>query len=339
MAKPQRVLFTRTDTTPEKALLVRVAVVIVLLVMVVIVLWWDRDGLKDGSDGHISFSDVVYFAAVTMTTVGYGDIVPVTDRARLIDAFYVTPIRIFVWFIFLGTAYQFVFLKYLEGYRMAKLERRLTDHMIICGYGHTGRVAAHELMSKGTPPDHIVVIDSGSQPVQDCAEAGFVALRGDAAKEELLLRVGLDKAQAVLISPGRDDTAVLIVLTVRQLNRSVRIIASAKEEENVKLLKQAGADVIVSPSTVGGYMMADAVDRPRTVEYVNDLMTEGGRVDLIERLAAPEEVGHSSPILKDGLIARVYRGMETIGFWELDRKPLQTGDLLLIIVRADNGGG
>jgi voltage-gated potassium channel len=259
MAKPHRVLFTRTDTTPEQALLIRVSIVIVLLVMVVSVLWLDRGGLKDAADGQISFVDVVYFAVVTMTTVGYGDIVPVTDRARLIDAFYITPIRIFVWFIFLGSAYQFVFQKFLEDYRMAKLEQRLTGHMIICGYGHTGRVAAHELIGKGTPPDQIVAIDTGSEPVEAAAAAGLPALKGDAAKEELLQKVGLDKAQAVLVSPGRDDTAVLIVLTVRQLNRSVRIIASANEEENVKLLKQAGADVIVSPSTVGGYMMAKGV--------------------------------------------------------------------------------
>jgi voltage-gated potassium channel len=338
MVKPQRILFTRSDTLPGKALLIRIGIVIFLLSLVVMVLWFDREGLRDQADGHITFWDVVYFAMVTITTVGYGDIVPVTERARLLDAFYITPIRIFIWFIFLGTAYQFVFQKFLEEYRMAKLERRLDRHMIICGYGHTGRVAAQELVKQGKSPEQMVVIDISSQPVQEAADAGFVALKGDAAKESLLQKAGLDKASAVLISPGRDDTNVLIVLTVRQLNRSVKIISSVKEEENLKLLKQAGADVIVSPSTVGGYMMADAVDRHHTVEYVYDLMTAGGRISLTERMVLPEEVGHAGSRLKDGIIVRVYRGQDTIGFWELDQKPLQAGDLLLLIIRAEPAG-
>lgn len=333
MKRIQRILFTRADATPEKTLLTRIAIVLILLALVVLVLWFDREGLNDQSDGHTSFWDVVYFAMVTITTVGYGDIVPVTARARLIDAFYVTPIRIFIWFIFLGTAYQFVFQKFMEGYRMARLERHLNDHIIICGYGHIGRMAAQELVNKGKPPEDIVVVDTTHQSVEEAVESGFTAFRGDASKEEILKRIGLDKAHVVISSPGRDDTNVLIVLTVRQLCPTVRIISSVKEEENVKLLKQAGADVIVSPSTVGGFMMADAVDRPRTVEYLYDLMTAGGSVSLIEREVRPEEQGQSKLLLRDGIIVRVYRGQKVIGFWELEKAPLQASDILLLIER------
>ena len=83
--------------------------------------WFDRDGLKDQIDGHISFSDILYFGMITVTTVGYGDIVPVSDRARLIDAVIVTPARLFIWLLFVGTAYELLLQKWIEDLRMKRL--------------------------------------------------------------------------------------------------------------------------------------------------------------------------------------------------------------------------
>lgn len=133
-----RILFTPADLTPGRTLLFRLALVLALLGLVILILWLDRAGLRDQFDGDLSFNDIVYFTMVTVTTVGYGDIVPVTPRARLIDALVVTPIRVVVWFLFLGTAYQLVIRRYMEAYRMAKLHARLDKHVVVCGFGHTG---------------------------------------------------------------------------------------------------------------------------------------------------------------------------------------------------------
>lgn len=86
----------------------RVALVAALMGVVLLVHWFDRNSLRDTLDGHVDFIDILYFTTVTITTVGYGDIVPVTPQARLFEALIVTPIRLFVWLIFLGTAYHFV---------------------------------------------------------------------------------------------------------------------------------------------------------------------------------------------------------------------------------------
>lgn len=331
----QRILFTKSDATPERTLIQRILIVFLLVFLVIGALWWDRDGLKDNLDNNMSFVDILYFTAVTITTVGYGDIVPVTERARLIDTLFITPIRLFIWFIFLGTAYQFVVSKMLEGYRMAKLQRRLSNHIIICGYGHTGRSAALELAAKGCPSDNIIAIEGYEPAVQAAVEDGFMVLRGDSTRESMLQKAGIERAQAVIVTPGRDDTAILAVLTVRQLNPRVKIIAAVKEAENLKIVKQGGADVIVSPSQVGGFLIADAIDRRFTVDYLYDLMTAGGEVTLIERPVAPNEIGNASRTVEDGVVAGIYRDSRKIDFWSCEATPRRDGDILLVIGRTE----
>ena len=95
----------------------RLGLALFLILIVVMVHWFDRDGLVDSVDGHVSFLDVVYFTMISITTTGFGDITPVTERARLIESVIVTPIRIAVFFIFVGTAYTFLFKRSWEKWR------------------------------------------------------------------------------------------------------------------------------------------------------------------------------------------------------------------------------
>jgi len=326
-----RMLFTRSEASPERTFVIRLGIVILLIAVVMILFWFDRAGLKDAADGEVTFADVVYFTMVTITTVGYGDIVPVSEQARFLDALFVTPIRIFIWFIFLGTAYEFVVQKIIEDYRMARLQRRLEGHIIICGYGHSGRVAAQEMIAKGQSPEKIIIVDVSEGALREAADRGFIGLRGNATHETIIRKTNVEKAKAVIVSPGRDDTNVLIVLTVRNLNPDIKIISSAKEAENIKLIKQSGADVIVSPAKLGGYLLADAVIRPHTVSYLVDLMTARGRISLTERLARPEEIGLSMDEIKPDLVVRLHRDGKPIGFWEKENNTIQDGDVLVII--------
>lgn len=324
-------LFTKREASPERKLVIRLAIVLLLISLVLALFWFDRDGLKDAVDGEVSFADVIYFTMVTVTTVGYGDIVPISDRVRVLDALLVTPIRVFIWLIFLGTAYEFVVQKIIEDYRMTKLQRRLQDHIIICGYGHSGRVAASEISAMGHPADKVVVVDVSETALRDAADNGFIGLRGDASRESIIQKTNVEKAKAVIVSPGRDDANVLIVLTVRNLSANVKIISSAKEEENIKLIRQSGADVIVSPAKLGGYLLADAVIQPHTVSYMVDLMTAGGTINMTERLAKPEEIGKFMHDIKPQLVVRILRDGKQIGFWEQPENKIRKGDLLVII--------
>ncbi len=118
--KPHQRIFIEASGSPERILLNRCLILLVLVAMILAIFWYDRDGLRDQIDGEISFHDVAYFTAVTISTVGYGDIVPVSDRARMKDTLLVTPLRLIIWLIFLGTAYELVLQRWLEARRMKK---------------------------------------------------------------------------------------------------------------------------------------------------------------------------------------------------------------------------
>jgi voltage-gated potassium channel len=327
-----RILFTPADLLPGRTLAFRIALMLALVAAVFGVLWLDRDGLKDTLDGEMSFTDVLYFAMVTITTVGYGDIVPVTPRARLIDAVFVTPIRIIILLLFLGTAYQLVVRQYMEAYRMAKVQAALNAHIIVCGLGYTGWSAAKELLAKGTAPGNIVAIDCDEDRVRVAVELGLTAFRGDATQEAMLKDAVIQRARALIISAGRDDTNALILLTARHLHPTLEIIVSAQEEENVKLFRQGGASATISPSTFGGYILADAIGHPYFVDYVQDLLTAGGRVNLIERKVEPHEVGLKAAALKPDVLLRVYRQGTVVGYWDFQEGGiLEAGDTLVLL--------
>ena len=302
------ILVRRAATPPEVTLLLRAGLVLLLVAAVFLVFMLDRAGLRDNIDGHISATDVFYFTMITITTVGYGDIVPVSDQARLIDAFFVTPVRIFVWLIFLGTAYQLVLQRLIEEWRMLRLQRELKDHVILCGFGHSGSIAAHELLLRGWTADRLLIIDPDREEVAKAADRGFVGIHGDASKEEILRIAGVQRAHSLIVSVGRDDTTVLVVLTARSLSSEVRIIASVREPENIKLVRAGGADEIVSPPRFGGFLMADAVDTHGTVDFVSELLSYRGDYQLVKREPRPEEIGKTAREVEGTVIIEIQRG-------------------------------
>jgi voltage-gated potassium channel len=295
---------------------------------VILVFWFDRDGLRDHHDGEISFSDVIYFSMVTITTVGYGDIVPVSRGARVLDALLVTPIRLFIWLIFLGTAYQLVLQRLFEDIRMRMVRAKLQDHIIICGYGHSGTCAAEELVARGMDRKQMLIIDAVQAQVERAAEHGFIGLLGDVTSEEVLRRAMLESARAMFVCTDRDDTNVLVVLTARHLSSTIRIISRVEEPENEKLLRQSGANATVLPSRVGGILMADSLESSALVKYVMDLISAGGRIVLEERDANAEDIGRIARDIPH--VVRVLRAGQVLNV-DSAETTLQAGDKLITV--------
>jgi voltage-gated potassium channel len=326
------------EESPERALLRRVALAVALIVAVTVLQWLDRDGLRDNvhPDRPIGFIDVLYFTVVSLTTVGYGDITPVTDQARLINAVVMTPIRIFLWVLFLGTAYELTMLRlrFREDRQMKDLHDRLVNHVIVCGYGVTGRAIVDELVAHGQPRKQIVAVDEDEDAVALAAKHGLVALRGDASREALLRAANIEAASAVLVATHRDDSSVLICLTVRSLAPYVQLVASAREEENIKLLYGAGADLVVSPSVSGGRLMGAAIRQQAVPHFLEDLLSFGEGLSLSEQIVRPEEAGlavNELPDLAGSLILGVARGKSHYPFNQLAGLRLQPGDVIVYL--------
>ncbi|WP_433910951.1 potassium channel family protein [Sphingomonas yabuuchiae] len=317
------------------SLLWRVGLVIALIGIALAGHWFDRAGLRDNIDGHISFADVLYFTMITITTVGYGDIVPVTEGARLFDTFVVTPIRLFVWLIFLGTAYDFLLRRVWDRWRMKVIQRRLSDHTIVTGFGTSGSEAVAEMLRRGADPATIVVIDERAAAIELAEQLGVNVMQGDGSRNTTLEAVQIARARAVIVSAGRDDTSILIVLTARRLAPGVPVSVIIRSEDNEPLARQAGSTTVINPASFAGLLLAGSTYGEHLADYIADLAAHGGRVSLHERDVTPAEYGKPLSALTTGLGVRIHRGGGAIGFWEDAARRLEPGDRLVEIVPAE----
>lgn len=333
---PIRLLHLKPQRPPEYTLLMRGLLVLLLLLLTVTFFWFDRDGLTDQVDGEMSFTDVLYFTAVTLTTVGYGDIVPVSESARLFNTFFVAPIRLLIWVIFLGTTYQFVLQKYIEIIRLKRMEQTLVDHIVVCGYGHGGRVAAKELLARGYKAEQVLVIEPDQAKLSEAVDEGFVCLHGDAASEDLLKRARIARAKAVIVAVAKDDAAAMVVLTVRSLAPDVRLVARVDEQNNGKLLRKAGADTIVPAARLGGFLLAGSVDENGNLPLVADMLSARGGVSLVEREVFPSEIGLQSNALSQRIVISIHRGEKSIDLTREPHSALERGDIITLIEQAGN---
>ncbi|UIJ47366.1 potassium channel family protein [Sphingomonas cannabina] len=322
----------KSGTPVWLSLLWRIALAFGLIGIALAVHWFDRDGLRDNLDGHVSFVDVLYFTMITVTTVGYGDIVPVTPQSRLFDTFVVTPIRLFVWLIFLGTAYDFLLKRVWERWRMSIIQRNLHGHVVVAGYGTSGSEAVNELIRRGTDPKRIVVIEERDAALAEAEERGVAVIDGDATRNAALEAVKLDRASALIVSAGRDDTSILIVLTARRIAPKVPISVVIRSEDNEPLARQAGADTVINPASFAGLLLAGSTHGPHIADYLADLAAAHGRVALRERAVAPAEVGRPLAAIETGLGVRIYRGDSVFGFWDAEARALAAGDQIVEIV-------
>jgi voltage-gated potassium channel len=317
---------------------IRLGAALVLILIVVLIHWFDRGGLIDNHDGHVSFLDVVYFTMISITTTGFGDIAPVTDRARLVEALIVTPVRFAVLFIFVGTAYNFIIKRSWEKWRMARIQEKLSDHVVVLGYGVSGSQSVEELIERGTDADKIVVVDPSEERLNEAEKLGVNVMVADATRDETLKAVRIQEAKNVLVSAGRDDTSILIVLTVRHLAPKVPISVVVRADDNELLARQAGATNVINPVRFTGLLLAGSANGPHIADYLADLASVSGRVQLVERVVTEAECGCSiTELSSGGRGLRIYRNGRAIGFWEEECEQLQPGDIIVEIVPSENG--
>jgi len=331
-AAPTQVEVTlpRRATPPLAVLGRRLMIAVGLMAFVALVSYLGRAGYRDSAGGEIGLLDAVYYATVSITTTGYGDIVPVSSEARLTTTLLVTPARILFLILLVGTTVEFLAEDARERLRIRRWRASLNDHTIVCGFGTKGRSAIDALLAAGEKPGDIVVIDNSPDALAAARAAGMAAVAGNGEETAVLEQAGIHKAKAVVVAPDRDDTAVLITLTARELNRGATVVSAVREAENAHLLRESGADSVITSSAAAGRLLGLATETPRLVEVLEDLLRVGEGLDLIERDASPEEVAGrgSAP---GQLVVAVIRDEELIRFDDPRAAELRSGDRVVCL--------
>ncbi|MFD7981452.1 potassium channel family protein [Streptomyces sp. NPDC059071] len=304
-----------------------------VLVITVLIVYADREGYHDNANETVDFLDCVYYATVTLSTTGYGDIVPYSDSARLANILLVTPLRVLFLIILVGTTLEVLTERTREEFRLNRWRATLREHTVIVGFGTKGRSAIQTLCATGLRKDHIVIVDPSSKVIEAANADGFVGVLGDATRSDVLLRAEVQRARQIVIATQRDDTAVLVTLTARQLNRGAKIVAAVREEENAPLLRQSGADAVITSASAAGRLLGLSVLSPSAGTVMEDLIQQGTGLDLVERPVTKAEAGRSVRETDD-LVVSVLRGHRLLGYDDPAASPLQLTDRVITIVRA-----
>lgn len=323
-------------TSPAVAILRRVAIAIAIVLVNWVIVLIERNGYTDSADGTVSVVDALYYTTVTLSTTGYGDITPVSTGARLTNALVVTPMRLLFVLVLVGTTIQVLTQRSRDEFRIGRWRSHVQDHVVVCGYGTKGRSAIRALEERGHRSDRIVVVEQHADPVADATAAGYFAVHGSTTSDDVMREAMVDRAAAVIVAVDRDDTAALTVLTVRQLAPRVTVVAAIREHENADLLRQSGADSVITSSDAAGRLLGLATQSPRTVHVIEDLMTAGHGLDILERLVSPDEAGRPVGAIGEPVLA-VVRDGSLLHFNDPAAGQLQAGDRLIYVASVGPG--
>lgn len=308
----------------------RVGLAVGLLVFIAVVVLVGRDGYNDSAGGTIGIIDALYYASVTVTTTGYGDISAVTPSTRLAAIFLITPARILFLILVVGTTVEVLTERSRQLLVTQYWRKNVKNHHLICGYGMTGRAAAKALIAQGVAPADVVVVDSEPASVDAATGAGFAVVRGDAARVSVLEQAAIAHAESVIVTPNRDDTAVLITLTARELNPSVRIVATVRERENLHLLRQSGADAAIDAAAAVGRLVGIATRTPGALDLIDDLLEPGTQLEVFE--CAPVAAGDGNWVAPAGMnVIEVLRDGQRLPFDSDALDALRPDDRLMTV--------
>lgn len=234
----------------------------------------------------MSLLDGVYMTIITLSTVGFGEVRPLSQVGRLFTiGLIVAGVGVGAWAI--QSAAEILLDEQLwrtiGRRRMGRALEKLNRHFIVCGYGRMGRQTVLEFQRRGVP---FVIVESQPEIVQTLIAENLLVVEGDATHDETLLAAGIERARGLVAAVDTDADNVLIVLTAKELNPQITVVARAALEESESKLYRAGADRVVTPYTIGGRRIALAVLRPTVTEFLNtvvfseELQTEMGELHL-----------------------------------------------------------
>ncbi len=265
-----------------------------------------------------SFLDSIYMTIITITTVGYGEVLPLSKVGKIFTMCLILVGMSFVLYL-LGEITQTVVaggLQRILGRNvMDKKVGELRRHYIVCGFGRIGKVICQSLQENNKP---FAVIENDPQEVQKIVDLGYLVLQGNAAEDDVLLRAGIKEAKGLIAVVSSDADNVYIVLSARGLNQDLFILARSSSAGTETKLLRAGADKVISPYYIGACRMAQLLVRPTVVDFL-DLTVHGGELGLrLEELSVTETTQFVNLTLLDSKIRMKY-------------------DLIVVAIKRQNG--
>ena len=315
--------------SPVRRIALRVVYALSALFIAAIVVYLDRDGYNNAVT-PLTFLDCLYYATVSLSTTGYGDIAPFSERARLMNILVITPLRFAFLIVLIGTTVETLTAASRQALKIQHWRNTVRNHTVVVGYGTKGRTAVTAMIGDGVAPADIVVVDTNQASLDRANVAGLVTVRGDANKSDVLRLAGAQHAKAIIVATSDDPTAVLVTLTARELAPSATIIASVREAENQHLLLQSGANSVVVSSETAGRLLGLATSKPTVVEMIDDLLTPHAGFAIAEREVEPKEVGGSPKHLGD-IVLGVVRDGKLVRVGEPEVDSLEKNDRLLYV--------
>ncbi len=288
--------------------------------------------------------DAFYMTLTTMTTVGYGEVHPLSHAGRVFNSFLiifgVTSILIAI-----GAMTQSIIeLEFGDAFGKRRNKRmidKLKDHYIICGYGRVGRGAAEELLHAGVP---FVVVDIAPDRVERAMHSGMLAVAADSTRDDTLRQVGIDRARGLVAALATDADNLFVLLSAKGLNPQIYVSTRAAEEGADAKMRRAGADAVFAPYAITGHRLAQSLLRPHVVQFLDFTTNDLDKDIAIEQVRVAENSPMVSKTIRDmqlgkevGVIVLAIRHRD--GRMEFN-PPADTsahgGDFLIVMGREQN---
>jgi voltage-gated potassium channel len=295
-----------------------------------------------GGDKH-SWLDCFYMTFITISTIGYGEVVDVSmyEYGRLFTIFIaITGIGVLGYVLSTLTAFTLES-DLNESWRRKKMRQKIAQlkgHYIVCGIGLIGSNVAHELTATGRT---CVIVDSNMDTMRRYLDAhpGQMYLNGDATDNDVLIAAGIMNARGVFAVAHDDSQNLVISLSAKQLNPDLRVVARCHDVKNAEKTRRAGADEIVSPDFTGGLRIVSAMVRPHVVSFLDDMLKSEASVRMEEISIPPELTGKPLTVLyhgnKDCLVLAVRNEVNGWQFNPPANHVVQGGDVLMVMTSPD----
>ena len=231
-----------------------------------------------------SFLDALYMTVITITTIGYMEVKPLSHDGRIFNIiFIITSFTSYTYALASLTKYVVSgeLHIYFKNRKLMQELNKMRNHIIVCGFGRNGQQAGNTLNAHKVP---FVAIDFREHNIDDYLQHNpdLVYIKGDATQDELLVKAGIDRARGLICALPTDADNVFIVLSARSLNANIQIVSRASQASSVMKLKKAGADKVIMPDKIGGTHMATLVTKPDVIEFIDFLSGEQGESINIE---------------------------------------------------------